>query len=62
MKFSKLIENWKHELNDTDLSHAILTGVNLDNANLHRTILIGADLTGASFNKADLSEAFLVNG
>lgn len=56
----ELIEDWKHELNDTDLSHAILTGANLDNANLHRTILIGADLTGASLNKADLSEAFLV--
>ncbi len=56
----ELIEDWKHELDDTDLSHAILVGSDLDDANLHRTILIGANLSHASLNRADLRGAYLV--
>jgi hypothetical protein len=56
----ELIEDWKHELDDTDLSYAILTGANLDDANLYRTVLIGANLSHASLNNADLREACLI--
>ena len=47
-----------------DLSHAVLVGVSLSNANLYNTLLVGSDLRGscladAQLNLVDLSEATL---
>jgi uncharacterized protein YjbI with pentapeptide repeats len=44
---------------DCDLSQAVLTGVNLTNADLERANLTGADLTGANLVGADLEKANL---
>jgi uncharacterized protein YjbI with pentapeptide repeats len=57
---AELVEDWKQELDNTDLRYAHLEKTNLDNARLRRTILIGANLSYASLNRADLAGAYLV--
>jgi len=57
---AELVEDWKLELDDTDLRYAHLEKTNLDNARMRRTILIGANLSYTSLNRADLEGAYLV--